>query len=54
LDLGKRGGPIIGSLIEEQWKWILTNPQGTKCECEDYLKQTRAEVEARFAESNNR
>lgn len=37
--LNLKGGPIVGQLTEEQWMWMLQNPQGSKRECEAFLKQ---------------
>lgn len=39
LDLPK--GPLIGNYLLEQVKWMLLNPDGSKEECEIYLKSVR-------------
>merc|ERR1719354_616265 len=44
LDLPR--GPIIGIYLQEQVKWMLMNPKGTKDACELHLKAAReAELE---------
>ena len=34
-------GPIIGTYLEEQVKWMLLHPDGSKDECELHLKEVR-------------
>ena len=34
-------GPIIGTYLEEQVKWMLLNPGGSKNDCELHLKEVR-------------
>ncbi len=34
-------GPLIGNYIQEQVKWMLLNPDGTKADCETHLKAVR-------------
>jgi tRNA nucleotidyltransferase (CCA-adding enzyme) len=34
-------GPIIGTYLEEQVKWMLLNPGGSKDDCEFHLKEVR-------------
>ena len=35
---GKAGGRMIGEFMEKQIQWMLTNPNGTKVDCQEYLK----------------
>jgi tRNA nucleotidyltransferase (CCA-adding enzyme) len=51
LNLGKRGGPLVGCLIDAQWTWMLQNPLGTQDECEEFLKSSLPGIEARASET---
>lgn len=37
-------GRIIGQLVDEQWKWMLQNPQGGKEDCVAFLEQKYLEI----------
>ena len=37
--LNLKNGPMIGKWVDEQFRWMLDNPDGSKEECVEYLKQ---------------
>lgn len=39
--LGLPRGPMVGNYLEEQMKWMLLNPKGTRHECETHLREMR-------------
>ena len=43
--LGLKNGPVVGIYMNEQIKWMLRHPNGTKDECIIYLKEKKADVE---------
>jgi len=54
LDLPR--GPLVGTYLEEQMKWMLLNPRGSRDECETHLREIRKrdlEVTASFGASNS-
>jgi len=46
-------GPIISSYLEEQTRWMLLNPNGTKEECEQHLHSVKRRREAEGAGSKD-
>jgi hypothetical protein len=55
LDLPR--GPMVGTYLEEQMKWMLLNPKGTRDECEVHLREMRKrdlELDASRESSNDK
>lgn len=51
LDLPR--GPAVGTYIEEQVRWMLVNPNGSRGECEEHLRSLRKrELEASSSEGD--
>lgn len=38
-------GPTVGQYLEEQMRWMLSNPQGSKEECEEHLQTFKRRLE---------
>mmetsp|Transcript_19734 Transcript_19734/g.29519 ORF Transcript_19734/g.29519 Transcript_19734/m.29519 type:complete len:116 (+) Transcript_19734:2026-2373(+) len=51
LDLPR--GPAVGTYIEEQVRWMLLNPTGSKVECEEHLKSVRKRELERSSSSSS-
>ena len=43
--LGLKNGPMIGMWVDEQFRWMLDNPYGSKDDCVKYLKQRQIQLE---------
>jgi tRNA nucleotidyltransferase (CCA-adding enzyme) len=43
-------GPSIGDYLEEQTRWMLLNPDGTRDECEKHLRKFKHDLEHREAQ----
>jgi len=50
--LGLPKGPVVGTYLAEQTKWMLVNPTGTKEECESHLQTKKRELEGQTKEQN--
>ena len=51
LDLPR--GPVVGTYLEEQVRWMLVNPNGTREKCEEHLQNVRKrELELSSSEGN--
>lgn len=40
-DLGLHNGPLVGAYVEDQTRWMLLNPHGTKEECVTHLRERK-------------
>ena len=45
-------GPIISSYLEEQTRWMLLNPTGTREQCEEHLQSVKRRRESEQGESD--
>lgn len=50
LDLPK--GPIVGTYLDEQVRWMLLNPNGSREDCERHLQQCKRNLEGQREEHN--
>lgn len=40
-------GPLVGIYVDEQVKWMLKHPEGTKDECQDHLLAFKKQIDAK-------
>ena len=40
-ELGLHNGPLVGAYVEDQTRWMLLNPHGTKEECVTHLRERK-------------